>query len=346
MTKKFQELMKEYFPRGGNTKTLGVTKKYLSLLENNILDPSPALLAKISKNYEVPLNELFNKEKTSSKGVNLLLFTSENLSQSDSFTKKLNRHEQISEENLVDIIGSSYTDLHIRGRLSTILTNISNYFVLSNTEDFSGSRNGSSINFNFYAGLKNPLVCLHHESISPENFIEVSEKKDFKTYSVNKEFIPLNVKSIRTNSDLWKPRFSEGKPRVPGVFDTDSNKILVEYKKPVSQTIINTLRDEVDDPFNNPDFYTLSNGVLGSLFDEHFFLSRLNKDNFEKLEVFYRPAVSLKDNHTLIFHFYPLQILASATQAGGGNNYWPGPGTLRIANRYQNFTEGRTSSKK
>lgn len=346
MTKKFNELMKEYFPRGGNTKDLGVSREYLDLLLNEVIQPSPALLVKTVKKYNIPLEEAFDKKWVTSQNKNLLFFAAETLSNNKDFVKKLRRYDKISQEELSDTISNSYTSIHVPGRLSTLLTNIANYFVLSSTDDFDTSAISSSIDFNDYAGIKNPLVCLHHESLAPEKFINIKkEKKEFSEYYVNEEFLPPSIRSIKTNSDLWRPRFLEDGPRRPGVSDVDSNKVLVEYKKPINQKIIDILREEVSNSFKHPDFYPLSKGVLGSLFDEEFLLSRLNKEKFgEDTRIFYRPSISLNNDNTLIFHFYPVQILASSMKSGGGNNYWPGPGTLKLANRYQNFVEGRIRS--
>ncbi|MCC7574624.1 helix-turn-helix transcriptional regulator [Candidatus Woesearchaeota archaeon] len=346
MVKSFKRLKCLYFPKGGNAKKLGISPEYLELLIDGFVPASRSLLLKISKEYNVPLNEI-SDYLVDNKGVQPLLFASETLSNNKEFVKRLNLYDSVSFNQLAELVSYSYESIHVKGRLSTILTNVSNYFTVASMNPFLSISSESE--FNEFANLKNPFVVLHHENIGPYRFIKNEKINGVMNYFVVDEFLPLTVKSISTDSSSWRKRFVEGRsPRKPNLdfpsYSDDFNKVLVEYKKPIKQDIIEELRRESEDLIRFPEFDLLSKGLGNNLFDEQTSFSKLHSNHDVTFVNRGRPAMSLENDYVVGFYFYPVQVV-SHSLSGGGDSYFPGPVTLKLANRFQNHVEGRIRNK-
>jgi hypothetical protein len=337
MVKTFKDLKDKYFPRGGNTRKLGVSKDYLELVIEGVVPPSQSLLFKAKNAYNIHIDDIFSEGVMTRGFIQPLFVASESLSNNPDFLRILRRHDSISEDDLANLVGEFYPSIHVKGRLSTILTNMSNFFILASADDRLDVHTSSE--FNQFARLKNPFVCIQHEDIDPYVFMNYSRDGDVINYSVVKDFLPLNIKSIKTDSLLWRKRFLDKGPR-SYLSDDDFNKVLVEYKKPISVNVLDSVRLEVEKPFQFPEFNSLYLGLGNVIFNEQVLFSKLTSKS-SKLVLKSRPAISLVDDNTLGFYYYPVQILSHSMSAGGGDNYFPAPQTLSLANRIQNYLEGR-----
>ncbi len=352
----FNYLKSSFFPRGGSVKKLGVSRLYLDeILSQNILPPSPSLLFRLNKEYDVPISLLLGDDFLSKSIDHPLLFSSEKLSFNSKFISDISKRFG-GDQNYVafaddwekcsalsELVSQHYSSLNVAGRLANVLLNFSSYFS-SLSSDFS-QEVPAEFEFNYEDGVFDPRVCENKRGISFDEFLDVSVSDSKVTFSLKDHFLTRTViKSISTDTDNWLPLFVDGSRRTSEK-GNEFNKVLVEYKKDVPQSVLDSLRSETDFSYNNlsfnSDFFLLSNRGGLVLFDESLLLSKPDVAGRRSLYLKNRPAFSLESDRVVGFYFYPQERETHSISSSAANRFYPGPATLFLANRFQNYMENR-----
>lgn len=326
ISKRIQELKQKYFEAGGNTKAIGLRREYLDLILTGLIKPSMNTLKKITNHYEIPLKETY--EIKIDKDENTMLIALEMLSKNKEFMKSLRLKDEITKQTLQELILQHYINIHERGRMSTILTNVPAAFAEIST--YQDREVFANTEFNEQT-IRNPYVKLHKKTITAEEFMI----KIGTTYNVKEELLPKTVRSITTDEEQWKPIFEKGTPRREP--EQTSNTITIEYKKPINQ-IIDQIRKEIQ---TNPEILGFQDG--GRTFKEPVLTSRIRQEG--NLELTTQTILTIQDAEHIKIHYHPLQIVTSGAKSEGGSNYYPTPRTLKLINLIQNYTEGRKKIK-